>query len=85
MHRREFITFLGGVSAVWSSAARAERSKLPTIGFLGGATALAGASAAARTIGLDVVTWKSGEPRISRLCSRRSTAQEATLQEQPSR
>jgi putative ABC transport system substrate-binding protein len=62
VRRREFITLLGGAAVTWPLAAQAQQSgKLPTIGFLGGATASAWSSwSAAFVQRLRELGWSEG-------------------------
>jgi putative ABC transport system substrate-binding protein len=60
MKRREFITLLGGTAA-WPLTARAQQARLPTIGFLGAATASAwGSWTAAFEQRLRELGWTEG-------------------------
>ena len=66
MKRREFITLLGGAAAAWPIAAHGQqRGKLPTIGFLGAATASAwGAWTAAFEQRLRELGWTDGQTLV---------------------
>jgi putative ABC transport system substrate-binding protein len=62
VNRREFTTLLGGSAVIWPLAVRAQQSgKLPTIGFLGGASALVESQwAAAFVQRLHELGWTEG-------------------------
>jgi len=62
MKRREFITLLGGATATWPLAARAQQAgKLPTIGFLGQTTLSGGSEwVAAFVQRLHELGWNEG-------------------------
>jgi putative ABC transport system substrate-binding protein len=60
MKRREFITLFGGAAA-WPLAARAQQARVPTIGWLGGATPAAQSQwAIAFTQRLRMLGWSEG-------------------------
>jgi putative ABC transport system substrate-binding protein len=61
MRRREFITLLGGTTAAWPLAARAQQpGKLPTIGFLGAAPSIESERVAAFVQRLRELAWIDG-------------------------
>ena len=59
--RRAFIAALGGAAAAWPLAARAQQARVPTIGWLGGATPAAQSQwAIAFTQRLRMLGWSEG-------------------------
>jgi putative tryptophan/tyrosine transport system substrate-binding protein len=61
MRRRDFITFVGGVAAIWPLSTRAQLpSKLPTIGFLGASASGFAPWVSAFTARLGELGWIEG-------------------------
>ena len=61
MRRRAFITLLGGAAVAWPLSARAQQARVPTIGWLGGATPAAQSQwAIAFTQRLRMLGWSEG-------------------------
>jgi putative ABC transport system substrate-binding protein len=61
MNRRSFITLIGGATATWPFAARAQQpGKLPTIGFLGANPSIEGQRVAAFEKRLRELGWTEG-------------------------
>jgi ABC-type uncharacterized transport system substrate-binding protein len=58
--RREFITLLGGAVATWPLAARAQQTRLPTIGFLGANPSIESHRVAAFVQRLRELAWIDG-------------------------
>jgi hypothetical protein len=70
MRRRHFISLVGGAAAAWPLAARAQQAgKLPTIGYLGGATPSAMSQLLAAFVQrLRELGWIEGSAFIARSC-----------------